>query len=145
MNVVLWHVASGQQRHTIVAGDFHLLVVKDGALFSFGRVHGHCLGHSDTANQHRPKRVVALANESMHVATGDYRSLVLTAAGALFSSVHGLFTCSTGPRRPAMVRVVNWVTATPHTSYSRNGWGVRGREGPSRGGDAMSTSRVAET
>ena len=66
-------------------------MVKDGALFSFGRVHG-ALGHSDTASQQWPKRVVALANESVvGVATGDYHSLVLTAEGALFSFGHGLF------------------------------------------------------
>ena len=83
---MLLRVAAGQQRHTISAGDSHSLVVKDGALFSFGVGGDGQLGHSDCADQLRPKRVVALAKERIiGVAAGGCHSLALTAEGALSS------------------------------------------------------------
>ena len=48
------------------------------------------LGHGDEANQLRPKRVAALANERVvSVAAGDCHSLALTAEGTLFSFGRG--------------------------------------------------------
>ena len=86
LRFVLVRVTAGQQRHTIGAGALHSLVVKDGALFSFGCGQEGRLGHGDTANQLQPKRVVALAKERVvSVAAGNCHSLALTMEDALFS------------------------------------------------------------
>ena len=79
--VLKMRVASAQQRYTTIsAGTHHSLVVKDGALFSFGR--GQCgqLGHGDTANQPRPKLLVALAKRRVvGLTAGSVHSLAMTA------------------------------------------------------------------
>ena len=86
LRFVLVRAAVGQRRRTIGAGNNHSLVVKDGALVSFGSGAEGQLGHGDTADQPQPKRVVALAKERVvSVAAGDDYSLALTAEGALFS------------------------------------------------------------
>ena len=72
---VLMRAASGQRQHTIGAGFAHSLVVKDGALFSFGQGVYGVLGHSDAVDQHQlqPKRVVALAKgRVVSVAAGTF-------------------------------------------------------------------------
>ena len=76
---------------SVAAGDCHsLALTAEGTLFSFGSGYYGQLGHGDTANQPRPKRVVALAKERVvSVAGGDNHSLVLTAESVLFSFGRG--------------------------------------------------------
>ena len=71
----------------VAAGSSHsLALTAGGALFSFGHGANGALGHGDTADQRRPKRVAALSKERVvSVAAGTYHSQALTAEGALFS------------------------------------------------------------
>ena len=72
---------------SVAAGSNHSFVLSaEGALFSFGFGAYGQLGHGDTANQLRPKRVAALAKERVvSMAAGGLHSLALTAKGAVFS------------------------------------------------------------
>ena len=66
---------------SVAAGSNHSPVLSaEGALFSFGFGAYGQLGHGDTANQLRPKRVAALAKEKVvSMAAGGLHSLALTA------------------------------------------------------------------
>ena len=103
-----------EQVVSMAAGDnYSLALTTEGALFSFGKGGQGQLGHGDTANQPRPKRVAVLAKERVvvDVAAGAHHSLSLTAEGSLFSFGrgehgqlgHGDWANQPRPKRVAML------------------------------------------
>ena len=83
----------GVRAVAISAGRFHSIVLAaDGAVFSFGRGHHGRLGHGDFSDVNTPKRIEALRSvRAVAVSAGYRHSLVLSAAGEVYSFGYGSF------------------------------------------------------
>ena len=81
----------GVRAVAIAAGAFHSLVLTAGrAVFSFGPGGDGRLGHGDEEDVTTPKRIEALRSvRAVAVAAGNQHSLVLSAAGEVYSFGNG--------------------------------------------------------
>jgi alpha-tubulin suppressor-like RCC1 family protein len=84
----------GVRVSVVAAGALHTLALSEvGVVYSFGLGQYGCLGHGDIADQHTPRPIAALYGvRVVAVAAGGHHSLVVSAAGRLYSfgySGHG--------------------------------------------------------
>ena len=77
----------------VAAGGAHTLAVSGaGDVYSFGEGGRGQLGHGDRMDQHTPRRIEALHGvRACGVAAGGYVSLVVSAAGRVYSFGHGVY------------------------------------------------------
>ena len=82
---------AGRRVVAVSAGLEHsLALTADGEVWSWGRGFSGRLGHGDQQNQWQPKKVEALAGQSViAVSAGYFHSLALTADGAVWSWGYG--------------------------------------------------------